>query len=140
LRVRTALAVHSGKASGGSASQAASRPAGQQISRGLIRGMRVHLKVLACVVAARGGPSQWLPPGPTTARCVHSLCPELRMAEMGVARSEKVMMIEKIWMLLPDIQAMKHMNPMFLMGAVARWYRACMLHGWSSRERLMHVC
>jgi hypothetical protein len=44
---------------------------------------------------------------------------------MGCARREKVMMMEKIWMLFPDIQAMKHMNAMFLTGAVALANKAC---------------
>lgn len=64
----------------------------------------------------------------TTSRPIHSnlLWPDDRMAETGVARSENVMMMEKIWMLLPDIHAMKHMNAMFLIGAYARAYSACM--------------
>jgi hypothetical protein len=44
---------------------------------------------------------------------------------MGCARREKVMMMEKIWMLLPDIQAMKHMKAMFFTGAVALANNAC---------------
>ena len=31
----------------------------------------------------------------------------------------------RTWMLLPDIQAMKHMKAMFLTGAVARAYSIC---------------
>lgn len=48
---------------------------------------------------------------------------------MGCASKLKVIMMEKIWMLLPDIQAMKHMKPICLMGAVARAYSACRVHG-----------
>jgi hypothetical protein len=55
----------------------------------------------------------------------HLLCPELMIAEMGCASRLNVMIMLKIWMLLPLIQAMKHMKPMFLMGAVARAKRAC---------------
>lgn len=58
------------------------------------------------------------------------------MAEMGDASKLNVMMMEKIWMLLPDIQAMKHMNAMFLTGPVARAYNICTPTG---KRTTLHV-
>ncbi len=47
------------------------------------------------------------------------------MAEMGADKRLKVIMMLNIWIPLPVIHAMKHINKICLIEPVALWYSAC---------------